>query len=164
MEMLRTLIGPDTGEAAVWQLCVRAVILFFVGVACIRITGRRTFSHMTPLDIIVALVMGANLSRAMTGRAQFVGAIVVTLLIALLHRLLSMASYRWPKAFDWLKPSAVVLVRDGVIDHGMTARYAVTDSDLAQGLRQEQVDQIEDVHLAMLEPSGRISVVRRRTP
>jgi uncharacterized membrane protein YcaP (DUF421 family) len=161
-EVLRPLIGPDNGEAEIWQLCIRAVVLFVVGLAAIRVTGRRTFSQMTPLDIVVALVIGANLSRAMTGRAQFVGAIVVTLLIALLHRLAMMAAYRWPRLCAWMKPSAVVLVRDGVLDRAAAARYAITGADLAEGLRMEQVERIEDVRLATLEAGGKISVVPKR--
>jgi hypothetical protein len=54
METFRTLIGPDTGDATVLQLCFRAAILFAFGILCIRIAGRRTFSQITPLDIIVA--------------------------------------------------------------------------------------------------------------
>jgi hypothetical protein len=50
METFRTLIGPDTGDTTVAQLCVRAAILFLFGIACIRIAGRRTFSQITPLE------------------------------------------------------------------------------------------------------------------
>lgn len=64
MEVLRTLIGPDNGDASAAQLCARAGILFVFGIAGIRIAGRRTFSQAAPLDIIVALVIGGHLSRA----------------------------------------------------------------------------------------------------
>jgi hypothetical protein len=49
-------------------LSVRAVLLFAFGIACIRIAGRRTFAHYSPLDIIVALIVGSNISRVMTGK------------------------------------------------------------------------------------------------
>jgi hypothetical protein len=95
MEIFRALIGPDTGDATVAQLCFRAAILFAFGVLCIRIAGRRTFSQITPLDIIVALIIGSNISRAMTGKAPFFGGLAATLVVVVLHRLLAMATLHW---------------------------------------------------------------------
>jgi hypothetical protein len=95
METFRALIGPDTGDATVAQLCFRAAILFAFGVLCIRIAGRRTFSQITPLDIIVALIIGSNISRAMTGKAPFFGGLAATLVVVVLHRLLAMATLHW---------------------------------------------------------------------
>jgi hypothetical protein len=95
METFRALIGPDNGDATVAQLCARAVILFLFGVLCIRIAGRRTFSSITPLDIIVALIIGSNISRAMTGKAPFFPGLAATLVVVVLHRLLAMATLRW---------------------------------------------------------------------
>jgi hypothetical protein len=36
MEMLRSLIGPDNGDATAAQLGARALILFVIGIAYIR--------------------------------------------------------------------------------------------------------------------------------
>jgi uncharacterized membrane protein YcaP (DUF421 family) len=161
MEMLRTLIGPDNGDANAAQLCARAVILFFIGIAYIRIAGRRTFSHATPLDIIVALVVGSNLSRAMTGKAPFWSALAATLLLVVLHRVFAMLTLRWNWLAKLMKAEPVVLVRDGVADRDAMRRHGIGDVDLLEGLRLEQVERPRDVHLATLENNGRISVVRR---
>jgi uncharacterized membrane protein YcaP (DUF421 family) len=159
MEMVRTLIGPDTGDATIAQLCARAVILFAFGILCIRIAGRRTFSQISPLDIIVAIIIGSNISRAMTGKAPFFGGMAATLVVVILHRLLAMATLRWNVLARWIKAGAVVLVRDGVADEAAMARHEIGPSDLAEGLRMEQVERIEDVRLATLESGGKISVV-----
>jgi len=159
MEMIRVLIGPDNGDASVLQLCVRALVLFVFGIVCIRIAGRRTFSQISPLDIIVAIVIGSNISRAMTGKAPFFGGLAATLVIAVLHRLLAMATLRWNLLARWIKCGPVVLVRDGVADEAAMARHEISDADLAEGLRIEQIDKIGDVRLATLEGGGKISVV-----
>lgn len=157
--MIRVLIGPDNGDASVLQLCVRALVLFVFGIVCIRIAGRRTFSQISPLDIIVAIVIGSNISRAMTGKAPFFGGLAATLVIAVLHRLLAMATLRWNLLARWIKCGPVVLVRDGVADEAAMARHEISDADLAEGLRIEQIDKIGDVRLATLEGGGKISVV-----
>jgi uncharacterized membrane protein YcaP (DUF421 family) len=159
METFRALIGPDTGDASVAQLCARAAILFLFGVVCIRIAGRRTFSSITPLDIIVALIIGSNISRAMTGKAPFFGGLAATLVVVILHRLLAMATLHWSPLARLLKGAPVVLVRDGVADHDAMRRHAIGQADLSEGLRMEQAERVEDVRLATLEAGGKISVV-----
>jgi uncharacterized membrane protein YcaP (DUF421 family) len=159
MELLRSLIGPDNGDASAAQLCVRAVILFAFGVACIRIGGRRMFSQVSPLDIVVAIVVGSNISRAMTGKAPFWPALAATLLLAVLHRLLSWAAARW-RPLSWLiKGRPTCLVENGRIDRAALARAGVSEDDLVEALRMEGVASVEETRLAFLEGGGKISVV-----
>src|SRR6185437_3558399 len=134
MELLHALIGPDNGDANAAQLCARAVILFFVGIVYIRVAGRRTFSHATPIDIVVALIVGSNLSRAMTGKAPFWPSLAATLLLVLLHRVLAMATLRWGWLAKLAKAKPVVLLRDGVRDEEAMRRHAVGEVDLMESL------------------------------
>jgi uncharacterized membrane protein YcaP (DUF421 family) len=67
MDWLQMVVGPDDGSASVAQFCARALLLFAYGILCIRVAGRRTFLSLSPLDIVVAIVVGSNISRAMTG-------------------------------------------------------------------------------------------------
>ena len=161
MELVRALIGPDDGSASIAQLCARAVIIFVFGVVCIRIAGRRTFSQATPLDIIVALIIGSNLARCMTGKAPFFGGLAASLVLVLLHRIVAMATLRWGWLAKLMKAKPTVLIRDGLVDDKALARHGMTRGDLEAGLRMEQTRGPEEVGLAMLEDSGQISVVPR---
>lgn len=160
-DALHALIGPENGDATWWQLSVRAVLLLVLGIALLRIAGRRTFSRATPLDIVVAIVVGSNLSRAMTGKAPFLAALAATLTLVVAHRALAMATLRWNRLATWIKARPSVLVKDGVVDESGLARHGLSHEDLLEGLRLEQVDNPGDVRLATLEAGGRISVVRR---
>jgi uncharacterized membrane protein YcaP (DUF421 family) len=159
MDELRALIGPDNGDATTAQLCVRATIIFLVGVAYIRIAGRRTFSQASPLDIVVALVVGSNLSRTMTGKAPFWPALAATLLLVVLHRLFVMLTIRWNWLARLMKGQPVVLVRDGARDRRAMLFHGIGEADLREGLRLEQVEEVSQVRRATLEDNGRISVV-----
>jgi uncharacterized membrane protein YcaP (DUF421 family) len=161
MESVRFIIGPDDGTASIARICARAVILFVFGIICIRIAGRRTFAQYSPLDIIVAIVVGSNISRIMTGKAAFVAGAAATLLIVVLHRMLAMLSLRWPVLGGMIKGRAVVLIEDGRIDERMLARHEISRDDLLEALRMEQVEDPERVRRATLEGGGKISVVRR---
>ncbi len=96
------------------------VILFVFGIVCLRIAGRRTFAQYSPLDIIVAIVVGSNISRIMTGKADFMGGVAATLLIVLLHRMVAMLCLRWPSLGRIIKGRAVILITDGVDSRGLS--------------------------------------------
>lgn len=162
MEFVRILIGPDGGQASAGQMCVRAIVLFAFGLACIRIAGRRTFAQASPLDIVVAMIVGSNISRTMTGRAPFLASLAATLLLVILHRLLALAAFRWPGLARFLKGPAVVLVRDGVVDHTAMKKHGISDADLAESLRMENVEHLDEAHRATMEDSGKISVLKKK--
>jgi len=159
MDWLTALVGPDDGSAATWQFCVRALLLLPYGIFCIRIAGRRTFSNLTPLDIFVAIVVGSNISRTMTGRAPFLPTLTATLLLVVLHRLLAMATVHSNLLARFIKGRPVALVRDGKIDRAALRSNHLSDDDLIEALRMEQTVLVEDVALATFERGGKISVV-----
>jgi len=161
MEWFRELIGPDQG-ADTQQLCVRAVLLFAFGIMCIRIAGRRTFAHYSPLDIIVGLIVGSNISRMMTGKADLVPSGSATLVLVVLHRVLAMATMRWGVLAWLVKARPVRLIADGKVDAAALRRANLSDDDLHEAIRMEQAEQPGDVKLAMLEGSGKVSVVRAK--
>ena len=159
MDVLRTLIGPDEGYQTMAQLSVRAVLLFAFGILCIRIAGRRTFSQAAPLDIIVYLIVGSNLSRVMTGGAHVLPSMAATLTLVVLHRLLAYATLRKSPISGWIKAHPTVLVRDGVVDRHALAKEGISEDDLAEALRLKQVETAANARLATLERGGKISVI-----
>ncbi|MFT3977667.1 MAG: DUF421 domain-containing protein [Sphingomonas bacterium] len=162
IDWLHQIIGPDDASGSIAQFCARATILFVFGLLCIRIAGRRTFSDLSPLDIIVSIVVGSNISRTMTGRAPFIQTLAATLLLVLLHRLVALATVRSNLLSLFAKGRPAVLVRDGKLHGQAMLRHGISEQDLMEGLRMEQVDAIEDVALATIERGGKISVVPKR--
>lgn len=161
MEFLRLIIGPDDGTASIAQICARAVILFVFGIICIRVAGRRTFAQYSPLDIIVALIVGSSISRVMTGRADVFPTLAATLTLVVLHRVVTLATLR----SDWLshivKAAPIVIVQDGVLDEHAMRRAGLSHRDLREALRLESAGAIEDVERATMEGGGKVSVVKR---
>ncbi len=162
MEWLEMIVGPDDGIPTMAQYCVRTVLLFFYGLACIRIAGRRTFSNLSPFDIVVAIIVGSNISRAMTGKVPFLPSLGSTLLLVVLHRLVAMATVRWNPLASFVKGCPMVLIRDGEVDERAMLRHDISTADLMEGLRMEQVRCIDDVALATIERGGKISVIPRK--
>src|SRR5205085_2364850 len=92
---LQDIFGP-TGHTDTAQECARAVVVFFYGLVLVRLAGRRAFAQWTAPDIVVAIVTGSSLSRALTGNADLFGTLAATTVLTALHGVLAQAAARWP--------------------------------------------------------------------
>lgn len=143
-----------------WQECARAVVIFVYGLILVRVAGRRAFGKWSALDIIVSIVVGSNLSRALTGGAPLGGTLAATTLLMALHWILAHAVARSHPLSRVLEGESIALVRAGVERSDALVRHAISGKDLAEALRQAGVERVSDTRLVMLEPSGRITVIK----
>ena len=157
---LETLFGP-TGNVTWTQECARAAIIFVYGLVLVRIAGRRVFGQWTAVDIIVAIVTGSTLSRALTGNADLFGTLAATTLLMALHWALAHASARSPALSRLVEGPAVQLAEHGLIDDALLRRHAISPASLDQALRSAGVQTATGARLIVLEPSGKISVVKQ---
>lgn len=145
-----------------WQECSRAVVVFFYGLAAMRIAGRRVFGRWAAIDIIVSVIAGSNLSRALTGGADMGGTLAATTLIMVLHWLLCHGAARWIWLSKLVEGMPIELARDGTPNRGAMQRDAISHNDLAEALRQSGLQHMEESRLITLEPSGKITVLTTR--
>lgn len=157
---LDTLFGP-TGHITWAQECARAALIFFYGLLLVRVAGRRVFGQWTAIDIIVAIVTGSTLSRALTGNADLFGTLAATTLLMVLHWCVSHASARWPALSRLVEGLPVRLGSQGRVSEALLRRNAISPAALDQAMRGAGIDNAEAAQLIVLEPSGKISVIKR---
>ena len=160
MEAFYDLIGQDGGDITWWQMSVRAAIVFLFGLALVRAAGKRVFGKWTAIDIVISIVIGSNLSRALTGNAAFLETMVATAVLVALHSLLIAAGVRWPALGHLLKGRGVQLVEDGRADTRVMRRHGIGEHDLEEALRDAGLDDLSKVRAAYLERNGDISVLK----
>ncbi len=155
------LFGPQ-GHPLWWQECARAALIFAYGLALVRIAGRRVFGKWSALDIVVSIVVGSNLSRALTGGAPLWGTLAATTLLMALHWILSHLAARFPTLSRVFEGRPVHLGEDGRVDGRALRRHAVSEADLGEALRGSGLEDPSGAHRVVLEPSGKISVLKDR--
>ena len=148
------------GHLAWWQECDRALVIFAYGLAMVRVAGRRVFGKWAALDIIVSIVVGSNLSRALTGQAELGGTLAASTLLMALHWILAQAAARSRWLAGILEGKAIELGRGGSVDQAILRRHSVSRRDLEEALRQASVDDVGQTRRVVLEPSGKINVLK----
>jgi uncharacterized membrane protein YcaP (DUF421 family) len=146
------------------QECARAVLIFFYGLAMLRFSGRRTFAQMSAIDLVISIIVGSNLSRAMTGGVPFWPTLASVAVLVALHLLLAHAVARNARLAAWVEGSPVVLARDGAILESARLSCKISMADLEESLREHGLDGLDDmakIDKLVLEPSGKISVIKR---
>ena len=160
MDILHALFA--TSGAVSWaQECARAVLVFAYGLALVRIAGRRAFARWSALDIVVSIIVGSDLSRALTGSAALWGTLLATALLMAPHLGLAHAAARWHAVSRVLEGPSIALGSAGAVESGSLMRHAVSEADLQEALRNAGVEATSETRLVALEPSGTISVLKR---
>ena len=152
--------GEDS-HLSVLQMSCRAAACFFLLLAMIRLSGRRSFGQHTPFDACVTVLLGAILSRAVVGISPFLETVTACFSIALLHRLTAMLSIRFAVVDRLVNGQPRVLVRKGDKDPKQMRRALISDADLIQALRENaNTEQLDNIKKVTLERNGNISVLR----
>lgn len=159
MNELSAIFGSHPPLAAA-QECARAILIFAFGLTMVRLAGRRVFGKWSALDTIVSVIVGSNLSRAITGSAPLWGTLAATAALFALHWILSQAAARWAFASHVLEGSPIVLKDSGDVDHGARRSIAISEADLNEALRQNGLATTQGAERVTVEPSGRITVLK----
>lgn len=161
MDWISALIG-EGDDLLWWQMSLRAVLILVFGLLLIRLLGRRAFGKQNPLDIVVAIVIGSNLSRALTGNAPFFPTLTASAVLLGVFCLLEEIAARWHFLSRLLKGDPVALMRDRNLDRRAMERWGVTEGDIEEAARQSGKPGLDALDDALLERSGKISTISRR--
>lgn len=139
---------------------IRTLILYTTVVFCLRIMGKRQIGELQPSELVVAIMISdvATVPIEALDIPLLSGIIpVLTLLLAeVITSYLSLKSHRIRK-FIMGEPSIVIY--NGVICEKELERQRFNLNDLLEELRLLGLFDISDVYIAVLETSGKLSVV-----
>lgn len=140
----------------------RTVIIYFVVLIMIRLMGKREIGQLSPFDFVVAIIFAelATIPMESPDIPLWHGlAPLVTLVI--LEMALSYVSLYSHGLRRFMGGVPQIVIQNGRIlkKEMRKARYNL--DDLLGQLREKGVFAIEDVEFAILEPTGRLSIILR---
>ncbi|EAR51562.1 putative membrane protein [Oceanicola granulosus HTCC2516] len=163
METFHYLIGQDTPHIAWWQMSLRAVIIFFYAILLYRLAPRRSFSNLSAQDIVLTVILGSSLSRALTGNAPLLPTLVATGLLVGLYVGVTALAPRSKLISRLVKGRPITLVRDGKVDRQAFRRAHFGENDITELLRLNGLRDLLEVEEAHLERNGQVSVISKNS-
>ena len=154
------VIGLGNDELTIWQIALRALIIYVTAILLVKLGEKRFMGKNTAFDMILGIILGSVLSRAITGDATFFAIIWAGAFLVALHWLFSVISYH----SDWfgtlLKGSERTLIKDGKINWDNMRKSHISRKDLEMALHSNgKVTDPSHVQVARFERSGDISVI-----
>ncbi len=161
----RSLLGLESDSLTAWQMAARAVVVYAAAVLMVRIGEKRFLGKNTAFDVILGIILGSVVSRAITGSSPFVPTLVAGFVLVGLHWGLAVLAFRLERLATLVKGESRVLIVDGELRHEALRKSHIGERDLQSALRTNgRLTSPRRVAEARLERSGEISVIPKENP
>src|SRR5690606_18153319 len=122
-------------------------------------SGRRGIRQLSVFELVVILTLGSAAGDVVYYEdSPVLPAVAVFATILLLYRATTYAMQRSRRFNDWVEGKPVTLIRDGLYEVDSFQRLNITDDEFFMELRQQSVEHLGQVRLAILEVDGNISL------
>jgi uncharacterized membrane protein YcaP (DUF421 family) len=143
------------------QVAARAVLVYLVGMAIVRIGKSRLISRVTTVDVLLGFILGSLLGRGITGSASLSGTFVSSAAIVAAHFAVTGLAMRWPWFETLIKGHARIVIQEGQTKLEPLHISHLSEADLDEELRLSGVEGRDQVKLAFKERNGEVSVIKK---
>jgi uncharacterized membrane protein YcaP (DUF421 family) len=153
-------LGRDSGEVGTAPMVLRTIVVYTFTLAVVRLGSKRFLSKATAFDVIVGIMLGSVISRAITSSDSFFPTLMAGATLVGMHWFIAWLAFRFDRFGTLVKGRSVLLIEDGKIQRDGMRQAGLSDHDLEQALRMQNnhIDPA-NIRLAYLERSGSISVI-----
>ena len=146
-----------------WELILRSVVVFAALLLLLRLTGKRQVGQLAPNDLVLLLILSNAVQNSMNGGDNsLVGGLISAVTLVLLNYAVNLWVRKSRKVERFVDGRPQILVRDGALFDAVLSDAGITRAELNGALRQNDCRHLKDVHLAILETNGSISVLKHR--
>ena len=144
------------------EIVARASVIFWLVFLLTRGLKRRSLADMAPFEMVLLVVLGDIIQQGVVQQDYSVtGALLALASFGFWINLVTFMSWRWSKARRFLEGVPIVLVSDGKpVDAALAVEHMPID-EVLEAARQQGVDDLSKIRLAVLEVSGRISIISK---
>jgi uncharacterized membrane protein YcaP (DUF421 family) len=146
------------------DLVFRALVLFAAVYVLLRVVGRRELAQMEPIDFILLIVLGDAIQQGLTQDDYSVtGALITIFTIAAIQVAVGYMTFRSARVRSVMEGEPVVLIENGRVLERNLRRARIAADELAEEARLSQVTALSDVAWAVLETSGKVSIIPKKS-
>ncbi len=146
-----------------WEFVLRATVVYFVVLAMVRMSGKRTVGQFTPFDLLVVVLLGTAVQNSLIGEdVSLLGGLILAGTLIGWNWLVGFATSR-SRTLDRLAEGTPVLVgRDGQLFESTMRRENLSRQDIEEALRDNGLADVSGAAMITLEVDGTITVIPRK--
>lgn len=149
--------GQETLTTTEWIL--RAIVAFLFLLIGVRVLGPRGISQLRPLDFAIVLVIGNIIAHPLSDeQLGLKGSIITTIVLIILYLAGILIILRWPWIRRLITSPPITIVQDGEILYKGLKKARISIDVLLEELREEKIEDVKKVALAIWEADGKFSV------
>jgi uncharacterized membrane protein YcaP (DUF421 family) len=143
------------------DVAIRTSVIYLALLVGLRLTGKRQLGQMSTFDFVLLLIIANAVQNAMVGSdTSLAGGLVAAAVLLTWHQVIDRLRRSSRRVGRLLGGTADLLIYQGRVLGQHLERENLTIDELRQALREHGVGTLQDVHMAVLEPDGAISVIR----
>jgi uncharacterized membrane protein YcaP (DUF421 family) len=141
----------------------RTLMLYALILVIFRIMGKREIGELSVLDLVVYIMIAEIAAMAIENtKAPLINTIMPILILVIVQISLAIISLKSKKFRDLVDGEPTIIINNGKIDEKAMKAQRYNFDDLLLQLREKDVGNIADVEFAILEPSGKLSVIQKQ--
>jgi uncharacterized membrane protein YcaP (DUF421 family) len=149
----------DTAELLL--TAARAVAVYALMLLVVRALGKRTVGNFSAFDLLVALMLGEVVDEIVFGDVRFLQGTVAIVTIAAVAYADSWLVYSNRRMEMLIEGRPTVVVRDGEFDRTGMRRERMNETDVLGHLRAQGIVDMREVHFAIVEHDGSVSILKQ---
>lgn len=142
-----------------FEWILRAVVAYFFLILVTKVMGQRSIAQLRLIDFAIALIIGNIIAHPLSDEhLGLKGSITTTVVLVVLYIGSVYTILKFPRIRNLITPAPITLVRDGEIIYKGLYKARISIDLLLEELREEKVEDIKKVALALWEADGKVSV------
>lgn len=141
------------------EVALRTVIMFAVLLLALTVSGKREVKQLSVYELVLLIGLGSAAGDPMFYQDVPISAAIVVFVVMMgCYKLITRLSDQHKTIREAIEGKAVYVVQDGCILLQNFKQEDLGQDELFSELRQVGVEQLGQVRVAILEPSGQLSV------
>ncbi len=155
-------VEMNLDDFSFWEMLVRSTVTFSVLLLVARLMGKEQLSQLTFFNYITGITIGSIAGEISAhDDTHFLNSITSLIWWAALTVIVSIISLKSRKAKQLLDDKPMIVIKEGKILEKALKSSRLPVGDLTMLLRMQGIFLVKDVHFAVLEPNGELSVFKK---
>jgi uncharacterized membrane protein YcaP (DUF421 family) len=160
---LQRLVFGDQSLLFGLEIVFRTIVVYIYALVLLRWLGSRTIGQLSTVELMLVIALGSAVGDAMFyPNVPLLHSLIVVTVVVLANKVLDVLIARSRLAERAIDGRAKELIVDGVFDDKFLTGVTLGVNEVFQQLRHQGIEHLGQVKFAYVEPSGEVTVFRKK--